>query len=97
MAQDIPLVYLVDEGGLRSSIDHFTPIRKDSAHDVFNTYAQFMHISRPPTRNISINFMFVSCHTAGTICATHHIRIHLMKLFKRYKNPITHANWMVRK
>lgn len=37
MAKDVPLVYLVDEGGLRSSIDHFIHIRKDSAHDVFNT------------------------------------------------------------
>lgn len=36
MAKDVPLVYLVDEGGLRSSIDHFIHIRKDSAYDVFN-------------------------------------------------------------
>ena len=36
MAKDVPLVYLVDEGGLRSSIDHFIHIRKDSVYDVFN-------------------------------------------------------------
>lgn len=39
MAKDIPVVYLVDEAGLRSSIDHFIHIKKDYALDVFNKYA----------------------------------------------------------
>lgn len=36
MAKDVPVVYLVDEAGLRSSIDHFVHIKKDCAMDVFN-------------------------------------------------------------
>lgn len=38
MAKDVPVVYLVDEAGLRSSIDHFIQIKKDYAIDVFNGY-----------------------------------------------------------
>ncbi|XP_031617044.1 uncharacterized protein LOC116336946 [Contarinia nasturtii] len=37
MARDIPVVYLVDEGGLRSSIDNFVHIRNDYAMEVFNS------------------------------------------------------------
>lgn len=40
MAKGIPVVYLVDEAGLRSSIDHFIHIEKDCAMDVFNRYSQ---------------------------------------------------------
>lgn len=86
MAQDIPLVYLVDEGGLRSSIDHFTPIRKDSAHDVFNAYGIYLFygfilcclilsVGRPPTRyNISIKFhlIFVSSHSRHNLRSAFH-------------------------
>ncbi|XP_055299731.1 uncharacterized protein LOC129567135 isoform X2 [Sitodiplosis mosellana] len=36
MAKDIPVVYLVDEAGLRSSVDHFVHIKKDCALEVFN-------------------------------------------------------------
>lgn len=36
MAKDIPVVYLVDEAGLRSSVDHFIHIKKDYALEVFN-------------------------------------------------------------
>lgn len=36
MAKDVPVAYLVDEAGLRSSIDHFISIKKDYASDVFN-------------------------------------------------------------
>lgn len=36
MAKDVPVVYLVDEGGLRSSTDHFIHIEKDMALEVFN-------------------------------------------------------------
>lgn len=35
--------------------------------------------------------------TARTIYVIHLIHIHSMKQFMRYKNRITHANWMVRK
>lgn len=45
MAKDVPVAYLVDEAGLRSSIDHFISIKKDYALDVFNKYA-FPHFSR---------------------------------------------------
>lgn len=38
MAKDVPVVYLVDEAGLRSSVDHFIHIKKDYALDVFNRY-----------------------------------------------------------
>lgn len=39
MAKDVPVAYLVDEAGLRSSIDHFISIKKDYAQDIFNKYA----------------------------------------------------------
>lgn len=38
MAKDVPVVYLVDEAGLRSSVDHFIQIKKDYAFEVFNGY-----------------------------------------------------------
>lgn len=37
MAKDIPVVYLVDEAGLRSSADNFGHIKNDYAMEVFNT------------------------------------------------------------
>lgn len=36
MAKDVPVVYLVDEAGLRSSVDHFIHIKRDYALNVFN-------------------------------------------------------------
>lgn len=36
MAKDVPMAYLVDEAGLRSSVDHFVHIKKEYAFEVFN-------------------------------------------------------------
>lgn len=46
MAKDIPVVYLVDEAGLRSSVDHFVHIKKECALDVFNKYASQFRSSK---------------------------------------------------
>lgn len=45
MAKDVPVVYLVDEGGLRSSTGHFIHIEKDLALEVFNKYFYLSHSS----------------------------------------------------
>lgn len=45
MAKDVPVVYLVDEAGLRSTVDHFIHIKKDYALDVFNSNRNTRHTS----------------------------------------------------
>lgn len=37
-AKDIPLVYLVDEAGLRTTVDRFLDIKDEFAFDVFNRF-----------------------------------------------------------